>query len=61
MKKFNVGIVGYSRAAEAHIRAGNLSSYAQVTAICYFWKIDSAEINKKHSEPPLRVPHNGTP
>jgi hypothetical protein len=52
MKKYNVGIVGYSWAAEAHIRAINLTSYAQVTAICSSRKIDPAEINKKHNEPP---------
>jgi hypothetical protein len=52
MKKYNVGIVGYSWAAEAHIRAVNLTSNAQVTAICSSRKIDPAEINKKHSEPP---------
>ena len=48
MKKYNVGIIGYSWAAEAHIEAINNTSYAQVTAICSSRKLDSSEINTKH-------------
>jgi predicted dehydrogenase len=48
MKKYNVGIIGYSWAATAHIEAINKTSHAQVTAICSSRKIDSAEVNTKH-------------
>jgi predicted dehydrogenase len=48
MKKFNVGIIGYSWAAEAHIAAINNTTYAQVTALCSSRKHDSAEISAKH-------------
>jgi hypothetical protein len=52
MKKYNVGIVGCSWAAEAQIGAVKLTSCALVTAICSSRKIDPAEIYKKHREPP---------
>jgi predicted dehydrogenase len=48
MKKFNVGIIGYSWAAGAHIDAINKTSYAQVTSLCSSRKLDSAEISAKH-------------
>ena len=48
MKKFNVGIIGYSWAAEAHIAAINNTTYAQVTALCSSRNHDSAEISAKH-------------
>jgi predicted dehydrogenase len=48
MKKFNVGIIGYSWAAGAHIEAINKTPYAQVTAICSSRKLDSAEITARH-------------
>lgn len=48
MKKYNVGIIGYSWAAGAHIAAINNTSYAQVTALCSSRKLDSAEISAKH-------------
>ena len=48
MKKYNVGIIGYSWVAGAHIEAINKTSYAQVTAICSSRKLDSAEISAKH-------------
>ena len=48
MKKYNVGIIGYSWAAEAHIEAINKTTYAQVTALCSSRKLDSAEISAKH-------------
>jgi predicted dehydrogenase len=48
MKKYNVGIIGYSWAAGAHIDAINKTSLAQVTALCSSRKLDSAEISAKH-------------
>ena len=48
MKKYNVGIIGYSWAAEAHIAAINNTSYAQVTALYSSRNLDSAEISAKH-------------
>jgi predicted dehydrogenase len=49
MKKYNVGIIGYSWAAGAHIEAINKTSYAQVTALCSSRKLDSAEISAKYN------------
>ena len=48
MKKYNVGIIGYSWAAGAHIEAINKTPYAQVTAICSSRKLDPHEISAKH-------------
>ena len=48
MKKYNVGIVGYSWVAGAHIDAINKTSYARVTAICSSRKLDSTEISTIH-------------
>lgn len=48
MKKYNVGIVGYSWAAGAHIEAINKTSLAQVTAICSSRNLNSKEISAKH-------------
>ena len=48
MKKYNVGIVGYSWVAGAHIEAINKTSFARVTAICSTRKLDSAEISARH-------------
>ena len=48
MKKYNVGVVGYSWAAGAHIDAINKTSYAPVPALCSSRKFDSAEISAKH-------------
>jgi len=48
MKKFNVGIIGYSWAAGAHIEAVNKTSFAQVTAVCSSRNLDSAELSAKH-------------
>lgn len=48
MKKYNVGIVGYSWAAGAHIEAINKTQRAQVTAICSARKLDQAELNARH-------------
>ncbi len=48
MKKYNVGIIGYSWAAGAHIEAINKTSYAHVTAICSSRELDSPGISMKH-------------
>jgi predicted dehydrogenase len=48
MKKFNVGVIGYSWAAGAHIAAINNTSYAQVTSLCSSRNLDSAEISARH-------------
>ncbi len=48
MKKYNVGIIGYSWAAGAHIDAINKTSLAQVTSLCSSRKLDPAEISAKH-------------
>lgn len=48
MKKYNVGIIGYSWAAGAHIEAINRTANAQVTSLCSSRNLDSAEISAKH-------------
>ncbi len=48
MKKYNIGIIGYSWAAGAHIEAINKTTYGQVTAICSSRKLDPAEISARH-------------
>jgi len=48
MKKYNVGIIGYSWAAGAHIEAINKTANAQVKAIFSSRKLDPAEISAKH-------------
>jgi predicted dehydrogenase len=48
MKKYNVGIIGYSWAAGAHIEAINKTSLAQVTALCSSRKLDCNEISLRH-------------
>ncbi|MCK9639244.1 MAG: Gfo/Idh/MocA family oxidoreductase [Prolixibacteraceae bacterium] len=48
MKRYNVGIVGYSWAAGAHIDSINKTSFAQVTAICSSRKLDPAVISAAH-------------
>lgn len=47
MKKYNVGIIGYSWAAGAHIEAINKTTYAQVTAIFSTRKLDSNEVSAR--------------
>jgi len=54
MKKYNVGIVGYGWAAEAHIPAINAGPLAQVTSICSSRPLDGKELAAKHGCP-LRV------
>ncbi len=51
MGKYNVGIIGYSWAAGAHIDAINKTSLARVTSICSSRKLDSKEISAKHGVP----------
>lgn len=48
MKKYNVGIIGYSWAAEAHIEAINKTPYAQVTAVCSSRTLDPSTLSAKH-------------
>jgi len=48
MKKYNVGIVGYSWAAGAHIEAINRTSLAQVTAVCSSRKLDPGDLCAKY-------------
>ncbi len=48
MKKYNVGIIGYSWAAGAHIDAINNTSLARVTAICSSRNLNAAEISSRH-------------
>ena len=45
MKKYNVGIVGYSWVAGAHIEAINKTSWAQVTSVCSSRQLDSGELS----------------
>jgi predicted dehydrogenase len=56
MKKYNVGIIGYGWAAEAHISAINASPLAQVAAICSSRLLDVGELSAKHGGP-LKVYH----
>ncbi|MCC6353655.1 MAG: Gfo/Idh/MocA family oxidoreductase [Verrucomicrobiae bacterium] len=51
MKKYNVAIVGYGWAAEAHIAAINATPLAQVTAVCSSRKLDPAALAEKHGCP----------
>jgi predicted dehydrogenase len=48
MKKYNVGIIGYSWAATAHIDAINKTSFARVTALCSSRNLNSSEISAIH-------------
>ncbi len=48
MKRFNVGIVGYSWVAGAHIEAINKTSHAQVTAVCSSRQLHDEEISAAH-------------
>ena len=48
MKKYNVGVIGYSWAAGAHIEAINKTSYAQVTSLCSLRNLDPTEISSKY-------------
>ncbi len=48
MKKYNVGIIGYGWAAEAHIEAINAGPLAQVTAVCSSRELDPTALSAKH-------------
>jgi predicted dehydrogenase len=48
MKKYNVGIIGYSWVAGAHIDAINKTSFAQVTAVCSSRELNAQEISTTH-------------
>ncbi|HUX96521.1 MAG TPA: Gfo/Idh/MocA family oxidoreductase [Bacteroidales bacterium] len=48
MKKYNVGIIGYSWAAGAHIEAINKTEWARVTAVYSSRNLDPAELNTRH-------------
>jgi predicted dehydrogenase len=48
MKKYNVGIVGYSWSGGAHIEAINKTALAQVTSVCSSRNLDSAELSARH-------------
>ena len=51
MKKYNVGIIGYGWAAEAHIPAINAGPLAQVTAVCSSRQLDPAALSARHGAP----------
>jgi UDP-N-acetyl-2-amino-2-deoxyglucuronate dehydrogenase len=51
MKKYNVGIVGYSWAATAHIAAINAGGYAQVTAIYSSRDLNETELSARYGTP----------
>ena len=51
MKKYNVGIIGYSWVAGAHIDAINKTDFAQVTAVCSSRELNDAEISAAHGCP----------
>ena len=48
MKKYNVGIIGYSWVAGAHIDAINKTDFAQVTAVCSSRELNEAEVGAAH-------------
>jgi UDP-N-acetyl-2-amino-2-deoxyglucuronate dehydrogenase len=50
-KKYNVGIVGYSWAATAHIGAIAGTRQGQVTAVYSSRKLDAAELSRVHGTP----------
>jgi predicted dehydrogenase len=56
MKKYNVGIIGYGWAAEAHIPAINAGTRSQVTAVCSARQLDARELSVRHGCP-LKVYH----
>jgi predicted dehydrogenase len=50
-KKYNVGIIGYSWAATAHIGAINATGQGQVTAVCSSRTLDARELSERHGCP----------
>jgi UDP-N-acetyl-2-amino-2-deoxyglucuronate dehydrogenase len=51
MKKYNVGIIGFSWAATAHIAAINAGPHAQVTAVYSSRPHDDAEVSARFGSP----------
>lgn len=51
MKKYNVGIIGYSWVAGAHIEAINKTEFARVTAVCSSRELNEAEVSAAHGCP----------
>jgi predicted dehydrogenase len=51
MKKYNVGVIGYGWAAEAHIPAINAGPLSQVTAVCSSRALDPLALSARHSCP----------
>ena len=50
-KKYNIGIVGYSWAATAHIGAINATRQGQVTAVFSSRALDARELSTRHGCP----------
>jgi predicted dehydrogenase len=48
VKKFHVGIIGYGRAAAAHIDAINATGQAKVSAVYSSRELDSKQVNNRH-------------
>jgi len=51
MKKYNVGIIGYGWAAEAHIAAINATTLGKVTSVCSSRSLHPAELAARHGHP----------
>lgn len=51
MRRFNVGVVGYGWAAQAHIEAINKGSGGRVTKVCSARQLDTAELEARHGGP----------
>ena len=51
MRKYKVGIIGYSWAATAHIAAINAGHFAQVTAIYSSRELNEAELSARWGTP----------
>lgn len=51
MKKYNVGIIGYGWAAEAHIAAINATSLGRVTSVCSSRQLNATELSARHGHP----------
>lgn len=51
MKPYNVGVIGYGWAAEAHIPAINATPLAQVTVVCSSRSLNAGELSAKHGCP----------
>jgi predicted dehydrogenase len=51
MKRFNVGIIGYGQAAEAHLAAISATSLGQVTSVLSSRRLEPAALSAKHGQP----------